>query len=159
MIGKLARLPAATQQALQQLACLGNIATTAMLAIIHDTTEQELHARLLEARRQELVDFLENSYRFIHDRVHEAAYALIPTEQRATMHLRIGRMLVASTPPGRMDERIFEIVNQLNRASSLVTAPAEREQLAEFNLLAGKRAKASSAYVSALNYLTTEARY
>ncbi|MGP0088454.1 MAG: AAA family ATPase [Xanthobacteraceae bacterium] len=157
MIGKLVRLPAATQQALQQLACLGNIATTAMLAVVHDTTEQELHAGLLEARRQELVDFLESSYRFVHDRVHEAAYALIPTDQRAGMHLRIGRMLVAHTPPGKLDEAIFEIVNQLNRASSLVTAPEEREQLAEFNLLAGKRAQASSAYVSALNYLTTGA--
>ena len=157
MIGKLVRLPAATQQALQQLACLGNIATTAMLAIVHDATEQELHASLVEARRQELVDFLESSYRFVHDRVHEAAYALIPTERRAAMHLRIGRMLVAHTPPGKLDEAIFEIVNQLNRASSLVTAPEEREQLAEFNLLAGKRAQASSAYVSALNYLTTGA--
>ena len=148
MIGKLVRLPAATQQALQQLACLGNIATTAMLAIVHDATEQELHASLVEARRQELVDFLESSYRFVHDRVHEAAYALIPTERRAAMHLRIGRMLVAHTPPGKLDEAIFEIVNQLNRASSLMTAPEEREQLAEFNLLAGKRAQASSAYVS-----------
>ena len=104
-----------------------------------------------------MVDFLESSYRFVHDRVHEAAYALIPTERRAAVHLRIGRMLVAHTPPGKLDEAIFEIVNQLNRASSLVTAPEEREQLAEFNLLAGKRAQASSAYVSALNYLTTGA--
>ena len=157
MIGKLARLPVATRQALQQLACLGNIATTAMLAMVNDTTEQELHASLVEARRQELVDFLESSYRFVHDRVHEAAYALIPTERRTAVHLRIGRILVAHTPPGKLEESIFEIVNQLNRASSQVTAPEGREQLAEFNLLAGKRAQASSAYVSALNYLTTGA--
>jgi PAS domain S-box-containing protein len=157
MIGKLVRLPAVTQQALQQLACLGNVATTAMLAIVHDTTEQELHARLVEARRQELVDFLEGSYRFVHDRVQEAAYALIPTERRSAMHLRIGKMLVAHTPPDKLEEAIFEIVNQLNRAPSLVRAPEEREQLAEFNLIAGKRAQTSSAYVSALNYLTTGA--
>jgi PAS domain S-box-containing protein len=157
MIGKLFRLPAATQQALQQLACLGNIATSAVLAIVHDTTEEELHASLVEARRQELVDFFESSYRFVHDRVREAAYASIPTERRAAMHLRIGRMLVAHTPPGNLDEAVFEIVNQFNRASSLVTAPEEREQLAAFNLLAGKRAQASSAFVSALNYLTTGA--
>jgi PAS domain S-box-containing protein len=157
MIGKLVRLPAPTQEALQQLACLGNIATTAMLAIVHDTTEQDLHASLVEARRQELVEFLESSYRFVHDRVHEAAYALIPTERRPAMHLRVGRMLVARTLPGKLDEAIFEIVNQLNRASSLVAAPEEREQLAEFNLLAGKRAQASSAYLSALNYLTAGA--
>ena len=157
MIGKLVRLPAVTQQALQQLACLGNIATTAMLALVHDAPGEELHASLVEARRQELVDFRESSYRFVHDRVHEAAYALIPAERRGAMHLRIGRILVAHTPPGKLDESIFEIVNQLNRASSLVTAPEEREQLAEFNLIAGKRAHASSAYVSALNYLTAGA--
>jgi PAS domain S-box-containing protein len=157
MSGKLVRLPSATQEALQQLACLGNIATTAMLASVHDTTEQQLHATLVEARRHELVDFLDNSYRFVHDRVHEAAYALIPTERLAAMHLRIGRTLVAHTPPGKLDEAIFEILNQLNRGSSLLTTPEEREQLAEFNLLAGKRAHASSAYVSALNYLTTGA--
>ena len=157
MIGKLVRLPAATQLALQQLACLGNIATTAMLAVVHDTTEQVLHTSFVEARRQGLVDFLENSYRFAHDRVHEAAYALIPTGRRAAVHLRIGRMLVVHTPPDQLDEAIFDIVNQLNRASSLMSAPAEREQLAEFNLLAGKRAQASSAYISALNYLTTGA--
>src|ERR1700733_6642130 len=139
MIGKLVRLPVTTQQALQQLACLGNVATTAMLAMVHDATGEELHASLVEARRQELVDFLEGSYRFVHDRVHEAAYALIPTERRAAVHLRIGRMLVAHTLPGKLDESIFDIVNQLNRASSLVTAPEEREQLAEFNLLAGRR--------------------
>jgi PAS domain S-box-containing protein len=157
MIGKLVRLPIATQLALQQLACLGNVATTAMLAIVHEATEQELHASLVEARRQDLVDFLESSYRFAHDRVHEAAYALIPIERRAAAHLRIGRMLVAHTPPGKLDEAVFEIVNQLNRASSLVTGPEEREQLAEFNLMAGKRAQASCAYASALNYLTTGA--
>ena len=155
MIGKLVRLPVTTQQALQQLACLGNVATTAMLAMVHDATGEELHASLVEARRQELVDFLEGSYRFVHDRVHEAAYALIPTERRAAVHLRIGRILVAHTPPGKLDESIFEIVNQLNRASSLVTATEELEQLAEFNLLAGKRAQSSSAYASALNYLAT----
>ncbi|GGI23664.1 hypothetical protein GCM10010987_25530 [Bradyrhizobium guangdongense] len=157
MIGKLARLPDATQRALQHLACLGNIATAEMLARVHDTTEQDLHAALVEARRQELVDVLEGSYRFVHDRVQEAAYALIPTEQRATVHLRIGRALVAHTPPDKLDEEIFGIVNQLNRAKSLLAAPEEREQLAEFNLIAGKRARASSAHVSALHYLTTGA--
>src|SRR3954471_1348226 len=157
MIDKLIRLPAATQHALQQLACLGHMAAIPLLAMVIGTTEQQLHASLLEARHQELVDFLENSYRFVHDRVHEAAYSLIPNERRAALHLRIGRMLVVHTPPGNREEAIFEIVNQLNRASSLVTAPDEREQLAEFNLLAGKRAQGSSAYVSALNYLTTGA--
>ena len=83
------------------------------------------------------------TYRFIHDRVQEAAYSLIPEASRAADHLRIGRLLVAHTPPEQREEAIFEIVSQLNRGATLITAREEREQLAEFNLIAGKRAKAS----------------
>ena len=105
--------------------------------------------------RAELVTPQEGSYRFIHDRVQEAAYSLIPEESRAETHLRIGRLLVAHTPPEKREEAIFEIVNQLNRGVALITSRDEREQLAELNLIAGKRAKASTAYASALKYLTT----
>jgi predicted ATPase len=158
MLGKLRRLPPHTQTALQQLACLGNVAETAILSVVFEKSEEEIHTALLEAVRTGLILRLEESYAFLHDRIQEAAYALIPeSERRAAVHLRIGKILVADTPPGKLDEAIFEIVNQLNRASSLVTAPEEREQLAEFNLLAGKRSQASSAYGSALNYLTTGA--
>ena len=99
-----------------------------------------------------MVERLPGAYRFIHDRVQEAAYSLIPEEQRAAAHLRIGRLLVARTPPEKREEAIFEIVNQLNRGAALISAPEEREQLAELNLIAGKRAKASTAYASALDY-------
>ncbi len=64
---------------------------------------------------------------------------------------------MSHTPPEKRDEAIFEIVNQLNRAATLITSQDEREQLAELNLIAGKRAKASTAYTSALNYLTAGA--
>ncbi len=165
MVEKLRRLSDPTQAALQQVACLGNVAEIAILSMVFgqsDTgrcvrsivSEEEIHTALLEAARTGLILRMEGSYAFLHDRIQEAAYALIPESARAKTHLRIGRILVEHTPHGKLDEAIFEIVNQLNRASSLVTAPEEREQLAEFNLLAGKRAQASSAYVSALNYLT-----
>ena len=85
--------------------------------------------------------------------MHEAAYALIPEKSRAEAHLRIGRLLAAHTPPEKRDEAIFEIVNQLNRGVALITSHEEREHLAELNLIAGKRAKASAAYASALTYL------
>ena len=76
-----------------------------------------------------------------------------PGGARAEAHLRIGRLLAAHTPPEKREEAIFEIVNQLNRGAALITSREEREQLAELNLMAGKRAKASTAYASALNYL------
>ena len=74
-----------------------------------------MHAALWEALRQQLIDRIDGSYKFVHDRVHEAAYALIPAQSRAAAHLRIGRLLVAHTPPEKREEAIFEIVNQLNR--------------------------------------------
>ena len=72
---------------------------------------------------------------------------------RAEAHLRIGRLLAAHTPPERLEEGIFEIVNQLNRGAALITSAEEQEQVAELNLIAGRRAKQSTAYDSALTYL------
>ena len=95
----------------------------------------------------------DDSYRFLHDRVQEAAYSLIPEELRAEAHLRIGLLLAAHTSPAKREEAIFEIVNQLNRGSHLITSVEEREQVADLNLIAGRRAKVSTAYDSALKYL------
>ena len=157
MVGKLTRLPVETQAALQQLACLGNVAEITMLAIVLGKSNEEVHADLWDAVRLELVEHVEGSYKFIHDRVQEAAYSLIPERLRAEAHLRIGRLLAAHTPAEKREEAIFEIVNQLNRGAALITARDEREQLAELNLLAGQRAKAATAYASALTYLTAGA--
>src|ERR1700722_19463891 len=77
----------------------------------------------------------------------------MPERLRAEARLRIGRLLAAHTPAEKREATIFEIVNQLNRGAALITSRDEREQLAEFNLLAGQRAKASAAYASALTYL------
>src|SRR5258705_1412301 len=153
MVGRLNRLPLDTQKALQQLACLGNIALIRMLSFILGKSPEDVGADLWEAVRLELVEHFEDSYKFVHDRVQESAYSLIPEAQRDEAHLRIGRQLAAHIPPGEREEAIFDIVNQFNRGAALITSRDEREQVAELNLLAGKRAKASAAYASALKYL------
>jgi PAS domain S-box-containing protein len=155
MVGTLNRLPARAQNAVQQLACLGNSADFATLQTVYGGSTEEMHGRLWEAVRAGIIFRGEDSYRFLHDRVQEAAYSLIPQELRAETHLRIGRLLAAQAPPEEKEEAIFEIVNQLNRGSHLITSAEEREQVAEFNLIAAKRAKSSTAYSSALTYLAT----
>jgi PAS domain S-box-containing protein len=157
MVGKLNRLSAETRNALQKLACLGNEAGFTMLRIVYQDSEEEMHGRLWEAVRAGLIFRSEDSYKFLHDRVQEAAYSLIAEELRAEAHLRIGMLLAAQTPPEKLEETIFEIVNQLNRGSHLITSIEELERVAELNFIAGRRAKTSTAYASALNYLLSGA--
>lgn len=153
MVGKLSHFPQATQAALSRLACLGNSANTGILQTILDLPEEDLHAALRDAVREGLVLRRDTTYTLMHDRVQEAAYALIAKEDRPGAHLATGRALAARLTPANTEQSIFEVVNQLNRAASLIEAHAERERLAELNLIAVRRAKASTAYASALMYL------
>jgi PAS domain S-box-containing protein len=153
MVAKLSRLPGETQHALQQLACLGNSAETTTLSLVLGMSDEQVHNALWPAVGLELVERHAAGYRFSHDRVQEAAYSLIDEALRYEAHLRIGRLLAEHTPVAKRDEAIFEIVNQLDRAIPLIVSIGERDQLAGFNLIAGRRAKASTAYASALKYL------
>jgi PAS domain S-box-containing protein len=157
LLDKLRRLPATTQAVLKRLACLGSSAQIATLTLVHSGSEDALHATLRAAIRAGLLFRQEGAYKFLHDRVREAAYALIPDGERAAAHLTIGRRLAAHTPPGAVEESIFEVVGQLNRGAALISSGKERERLAELNLIAGRRAKSSTAYSSALTYLTVGA--
>ena len=158
MVGKLARLAPETQEALQWLAALGNTADFALLALVLGRSADSVHAALWEAVQAGLVLRRDETYAFLHDRVQEAAYSLIPEAARPERHLRIGRILSSSLPPEQVAERIFDIVTQLNRGAALVDAPEERERIAELDLLAGERAKAAAAYATALIYLAAGTR-
>jgi PAS domain S-box-containing protein len=157
LLGKLSRLPIKTQTALQQLACLGNSADFELLAVICAASEEEMHNALREAVQAGLVLSYEQAYRFLHDRIQEAAYSSIPEESRVAAHLRIGRILLSRTPPERREDAIFEIVNQLNRGTALISSLDERDELAKLNLIAGRRAKASTAHAAALTHFVTGA--
>jgi PAS domain S-box-containing protein len=152
MISKLRRLPVATQQVLKQLACLGDNAKVATLVIVNGTPEKEIHRVIWEAVHAGLVLRLPGSYKFLHDRVQEAAYSLIPPLLRPEIHLRIGRLLIENMGPAEIAESIFDVVNQLNRAVDLIDDPAERLSLLRLNVIAGMKAKAAIAYSSARNY-------
>ena len=94
-------------------------------------------------------------YKFFHDRVQQAAYSLIPEEQKRSTHLKIGQRLLKNTPEVEREERMFDIVNHLNMGVKLITHELEREQLARLNLVAGKKAKAATAYSAAVEYFNS----
>lgn len=154
MIDKLSRLPERTQLVLKPFACIGNSAKLAVLETICEQSEAAIREALSHAVQAGLVLRADNAYRFLHDRVQEAAYLLIPENDRTAMHLRIGRRLLATTPAANRDDGIFEIVSQFNRATRRLEDRAERERVAQLNLIAGKRAKAATAFASALSYLS-----
>jgi PAS domain S-box-containing protein len=154
MVEKLNRLSVKTQKALQLFACIGNSAEYALLETAYEGLGKDLHDNIWEAVRAGLVFRSEGAYRFLHDRVQEAAYSLIPEAARCRAHLQIGRLLASRTEPAEIEGRVFEIVNQLNRGSHLITSPDERTQVAGLNLIAGRRARLSTAYASAIEYLT-----
>ncbi|MEP0871906.1 AAA family ATPase [Trichocoleus desertorum AS-A10] len=94
-------------------------------------------------------------YKFLHDRVQQAAYSLIPESQKQRTHLKIGQLLLQNSTPEEQKENIFALVNQLNYGINLLSAETEKYELAALNLIAGQKAKASAAYESAIRYLNT----
>ncbi|NEP26169.1 MAG: AAA family ATPase [Moorea sp. SIO3I6] len=172
-IGKLQQT---TQQVLKLAACLGNQFNLEMLAIVNEDSTIITAAQLWEALQiglilplsdtykipllfgqEESADFglsdVKVNYKFLHDRVQQAAYSLIPESDQQATHLKIGKLLLNHTTPEAREQNIFALVNQLNFGTDLLTAQWEKDELAQLNLTAGQKAKAAAAYPSALKYL------
>ncbi|MBE9207707.1 AAA family ATPase [Nostoc sp. LEGE 06077] len=173
MAQQLQKLPPYTQNVLQLAACIGNQFDLATLAMVSEQSQIEAAASLWQALQEGLIlpqsevyKFYvgeeyqlfeqENSeivaYRFLHDRVQQAAYSLIPTDEKQAVHRKIGQLLLLNTPESNREERIFEIVSQLNMAAASITESAERQTLAEYNLMASRKAKVATAYTAAGKY-------
>jgi predicted ATPase len=170
---QLQKLPDETQRTLKLAACIGNQFDLATLAIISEKSPIDTATALwktlqegfilptsqiykfFQAEQRELSD-AQNSgnpvYRFLHDRVQQAAYSLIPEQQKQRIHLSIGQLLLQGTEPSEQKEWLFEIVNHLNVGVLLITSPQERENLTQLNLVAGRKAKTATAYSSAIAY-------
>jgi len=148
MIVKLRRLPSATQEALKRLSCLGNEVNVSIILAVDGRAEEEMHAAFWDAVRTELILRNDDSYQFLHDRIREAAYALIPEKARAQFHLTIGRSLLARMTPSEIEENIFDIVSQFNLGGSLISDRDEKGRAAKLNLRAGRKAKTTAAYAS-----------
>jgi diguanylate cyclase (GGDEF)-like protein len=173
MVDNLRRLPPATQQVLQLAACIGGTFDLNMLSVIYESPVSETAEALLPALKQHTVLPLHSdyrlvgegsgplefnpSYRFQHDRVQQAAYALIDTRRLQQVHLSVGRLMLQHAGDAVPDERLIDIVGHLNEGRSLIESADEQRHLAELNLRAGVRARRSAAYEAALEYLRVAA--
>jgi len=179
MASKIQKLPDNTQEMLKIAACIGNqfdvktlalicekslretandlqaSVTSSLIGLLGSREDLELALMEIEAANEPLViiNLLLPEYKFAHDRIQQAAYSLISEQQKPIIHRKIGQVLLQNTPSDKQEEKIFDIVNQLNFGRELISNQSERDELAELNLQAAKKAKASAAYQSAFNYL------
>ena len=152
MIERLSRLPAASLQALKQMACLGNSIAIARFCRILGTSEPDTQGLLREALHSGLLLQIDDTYAFAHDRVHEAAYAMLAVAERPEVHRNIGARLVANLADNEVEAQIFEIVSQFNRADFGMAQTGARITAASLNLRAGRKAKSSAAFKAARTY-------
>ncbi len=157
LVRKLTTLPSATQEVLQVAACLGNRRSLGTLALATGKGEDVVLRDLWDAVREGLVVLTADSYAFVHDRMQQAAYSQIPLEGREAAHLGIGRLMREHAQPDRRDECLFDISTQLNLGASLIENLGERRDVAELDLHAGRKARAASAFGSALEYFSAGA--
>ncbi|NEO53407.1 MAG: AAA family ATPase [Okeania sp. SIO3B5] len=171
------KLSTTTQKVLKLAACIGNKFSLDVLAVVNEKSATQTAKDLWSALQNGLIlpltqdykipllfsetdnaeellfDESRVSYRFLHDRVQQAAYSLIPEENRKKIHLQIGKLLWKSIPSEQIEENIFDLVNQLNIGRDLITEKELKEGLLKLNLWAGKKAKRSTAYKAAGKYL------
>ncbi|HIK29008.1 MAG: trifunctional serine/threonine-protein kinase/ATP-binding protein/sensor histidine kinase [Oscillatoriaceae bacterium SKW80] len=170
------KLSEETVNILKLAACIGNKFNLDVLAVVNEKSAIATANQLWEALQMGLilpcsqaykiplffdeaeqgVLFTEEfrvSYKFLHDRVQQAAYSLIPEAEKKNTHLKIGRLLLEKTPKEALEENIFDIVNQLNIGRELLSSRLQKDELARLNLIAGKKAKTATAYEVAAKYL------
>ncbi|HUA26809.1 MAG TPA: AAA family ATPase [Steroidobacteraceae bacterium] len=152
MAVKLQRLPASDLEVLKLFSCLGNSVEISTLSIVCGTDDWSIKQSLAGAIRDGLVAHYSDSCRFLHDRIQEAAYALIPDFLRSSVHVRIGRALLSYATASDSKVSLFDIADQFNRGAAQLNDLNEKIQVAQFNLRAGEKASASAAYASASTY-------
>ncbi len=158
MTSKINVLPEHSQKSLKLAACIGNTFTLERLSRIAAKPETDLKPAIYDLLQAEMLVKIDQLYRFSHDRIREAAYLLISDEDRARHHFFIGNMELSQTSVENLEERVFFIVNHLNAGIAMVTEHSEKYNLVQLNLMAGRRAMASNAYTSALDYFTAGIR-
>ncbi|MEG5085387.1 MULTISPECIES: protein kinase domain-containing protein [unclassified Microcoleus] len=174
MAAQLQKLPKETQNVLKLAACIGAQFDLETLAIVSEELPEETESALWKALQEGLIilikegyNFLQTDaqsptesvanpiYKFLHDRVQQAAYSLIPENKKKATHLKIGQLLLHKYSDIEREEKLFDIVGHLNQGIELINQLSEREALALLNLEAGGKARNSTAYAAAMVYLQT----
>ena len=151
LVGKLKGLPIDIQETLKVAACIGNQFDIATLTVVTAGDDDAILDHVHAAVTAGLIWERDDRGYFVHDRVQEAAYALVPIEERDHTHLTVGRLLLQRHLAGDEEQDLFRIVDQLNHGLHLVEDEQERMQIARLNLQAARAARQATAFETGLN--------
>jgi histidine kinase len=158
LTAELRRLPEPAQRLLTIAACIGSRFDFQTLETVSEASRDEIVDLLRQAIQAGLILPAESmagqsapvpishSYQFQHDKVQQAAYEGISKEQTDAVHLQIGRLLLSGLSKVEKEERIFDIVDHLNQGRTFLTQSQEKNELADLNLFAAKKARQSAAF-------------
>jgi PAS domain S-box-containing protein len=152
MLGKIRSIPSETQHILPLAASMGSQFRASQLNIIAGETEEVVLKELQPALREGLIISQDDNYRFVHDRIQQAAYSLIPDAEKKKVHLEIGRLLLQHLQEKEREQQLFTIVDHFNVGAELIASAEEKTTVANLNLRAGLKARASAAFSAAAKY-------
>ncbi|MCP4132042.1 MAG: SpoIIE family protein phosphatase [bacterium] len=155
MAQKMTKLPQSTREIMKICACIGNRFDPEIPSKVVNRSIAEVLKELTHILNEGMIRLQDDLYRFQHDRIQEAAYSLVPEEEKEKLHRQIGTLMLETTKEEDLHDKIIYIVDQFNRGKSLVQTEENRYRLARLNLGAGIKAKGSTAYQSALIYFKT----
>ncbi len=152
---KVEQLPDKAKEVLKVASCLGLAFEESVLWAAGTANKTEVTSALCLAEERGLVivssDF--GNARFVHDKVQQAAYSLIPEQERAEFHLNIGRKIFPIVPPKADDAHLLLLADQIARGLHLVKDSDEKLVFAELYLRAGEKAAMASAYSNSAAFL------
>lgn len=116
----------------------------------YSTLQEDLYKACQEGLME--LDKDKSSFRFVHDKMREAAYKMIHCDSRKEMHFDIGMALFAGfeNGNGRKDDNLFVILDQLNHGvPMLLQTESERISIAKLYHEAASTMLQSYNYTSA----------
>ena len=167
----LKKLNSEAQEVLMMASCIGNRFDLKSLVYISDKPFNKIVMCLWVALKERLITPIGNNYSFIqaepnnelletykfeykfaHDRIQQATYSLIPEENKLQVHHKVGKLLLSKLNTEEKELQVFDLVFHLNKSINLLETDEVKKEVASLNLIAGKKAKNSSAYQTSLSF-------
>jgi len=152
LVAKLERLPAKPRSVIQFASCVGDEFEIDLLCELTGDPKDALEPALFALAKEGLLAPSPNGFRFVHDRIREAAQELLSKEERSRLHHRTGQHLLEWAPLAAFTERVFELTDHFNRCLDRLSEE-ERFKTVELNVAAGTRALGAGASQTAASYL------